>query len=388
MEQALLALAGERGGLLPKIFLAWAVMSDHKRLLFLDAQRGVAITLVVLFHAYVRWSQIVPFGPRFAAFPVFAYGWLGVDLFFLISGFVIFMTLEKCSNFRDFAFRRWLRLFPAMLVCSLFLLVTAPLFPERPLGPASLRDLLPGLTFIEPEWWGRLLHSPQGVIDGSLWSIFVEVKFYAIFGFLYFTLGGGAATAALLVLAGLWGALEPVARSLGLDFPGLSVLRTLMEAASLRYFGWFAAGALYYRYFRYGNSRVLGAAVLASLASVAMLEVSDPVSRLAALVIVAFFTVSIVSQAFQAALGNRLLLLLGMISYPLYLLHQNLMVAATVKLGRAAPWLPGILMPALPITLLVLLGWIVAVRLEGPLRRALKASLGRVGQPAAVDSRT
>lgn len=48
--------------------------------------------------------------------------------FFLISGFVITMSLEKCIDFGDFIFRRWLRLFPAMLIASILILITAPFF--------------------------------------------------------------------------------------------------------------------------------------------------------------------------------------------------------------------------------------------------------------------
>ena len=86
------------------------------RIAFLDGLRGIAILLVVFYHAYTRWSDIVPYGARYAHFPVAQLGWLGVELFFMISGFVIYMTLEKCRSFGEFLYRRWLRLFPAMLL--------------------------------------------------------------------------------------------------------------------------------------------------------------------------------------------------------------------------------------------------------------------------------
>jgi peptidoglycan/LPS O-acetylase OafA/YrhL len=105
----------------------------NQRIEFIDGLRGVAIALVVLFHAYARWPEgIIPYGGRFASIPLFSYGWLGVELFFLISGFVIVMTLEKCPNLYDFLGRRWLRLFPAMLICSFILFEISPLLPESP----------------------------------------------------------------------------------------------------------------------------------------------------------------------------------------------------------------------------------------------------------------
>src|SRR3982750_4409760 len=116
----------------------------RSRLQFLDGLRGVAISLVVLFHAFARWPDLV--GTRDATSSLFVEGRLGVQLFFLISGYVIFMSLERTSGVLDFLWRRWLRLFPAMLAVSVLVFVTAPLF-NRPAGQPVLRDLLPGLTF-------------------------------------------------------------------------------------------------------------------------------------------------------------------------------------------------------------------------------------------------
>ena len=72
------------------------------RIEYLDGQRGLAILLVVLFHAYARWPERVPYHDAYANIPVFAYGWVGVELFFLVSGFVILMTLERCSSAGEF----------------------------------------------------------------------------------------------------------------------------------------------------------------------------------------------------------------------------------------------------------------------------------------------
>ena len=98
-----------------------------KRISYLDGHRGIAILLVLLYHAFSRWTELVPYGNDFADFPLFRFGYLGVELFFLISGFVILMTLEKFNSFTEFMYHRWLRLFPAMLICSLFVFFTAAL---------------------------------------------------------------------------------------------------------------------------------------------------------------------------------------------------------------------------------------------------------------------
>ena len=65
------------------------------RLAYLDGMRGVAILLVLLFHAFARWPDLVPYGDQYQSVPLFRVGFIGVNLFFIISGFVILMTLES-----------------------------------------------------------------------------------------------------------------------------------------------------------------------------------------------------------------------------------------------------------------------------------------------------
>jgi peptidoglycan/LPS O-acetylase OafA/YrhL len=347
------------------------VPSD-KRLSFLDAQRGVAIALVLLYHAYVRWPRVVPYGFEFADIPLFAYGWVGVQLFFMISGFVIFMTLERCSNFQDFFLRRWLRLFPAMLACSIIDFATAGFLAERPLGMPVLRDLVPGITFIEPDWLGAALHSPQGELEGAFWSLYVEVKFYAIFGLLYFLIGGEAAIAVLIGLFAVPVAIAaagaiPLLQGLDLELP-----RELAHALSFEHFGWFAAGALFYRYHKAREPRLLSIAVACALASAATIGGESLKSYLPGMAIVVLFAESTVSERFQEVLNRPVLLWLGFVSYPLYLIHENMMVALIAKVGRAEPWLPDIAMPLIPMLTVMAIAWITARIFEPGLRKLIR----------------
>lgn len=342
---------------------------DHRRLTFLDGLRGIAILVVMLFHSYVRWPDLLPYHDRFARTPIFLYGWLGVDLFFLISGFVIFMTLEKCDGFRDFISRRWLRLFPAMLICSLAVFVSVSLFPERPAGGLVWRDLLPGLTFIEPSWWGMLLGSPQGVVEGAFWSLFVEVKFYFIAGLLYFAIGGRRMVMALTALFLCAAAVSRLQHAFP-DMP-LRIPLLILQAASAGQFGWFAAGALFYRYFHERRGSLFALACVVALAAAAATGGLRPGQTAAALVVVALFAAAVSLPALQKILSLRVLLYLGFVSYPLYLLHENMMVAMIVKMGRAAPWVPAILMPLPPILAVIAAASLIAVYIEPWLRGCL-----------------
>jgi len=356
------------------------VPAQHKslRIQYLDGLRGIAILLVLLFHAYTRWPDIVPFEDRFATFPLFAYGWLGVNLFFLISGYVIFMTLDKPRSAANFFFRRWLRLFPAMLICSLIVYFTAPFFFERPAGSPVLRDLLPGLTFIEPIWWKKFLGPPQGVLEGAFWSLYVEVKFYLLAGFFYFVFGEKKMVWMLCILFLSSVALPYISSS----FPDIdwSLTRQILFILSAKHFGWFAAGTLFYLYARDHQVRFLMMAIAIGLISTFVLD-GGVRATYAGIGIVLLFTASILSKQLQSFLTSPFLLLLGFVSYPLYLLHENMMVALIVKTGQFAPWIPAILVPVLPMLVVIALGWVVARFAEPWTRDTILYSYRQVSRP-------
>ena len=323
----------------------------QNRIEYLDGQRGMAILMVLLFHSYVRWPAIVPYGDRYADLTITKYGWLGVELFFMISGFVILMTLEKCSGVKDFLYRRWLRLFPGMLLCSLLIFATAGFFPERPAGAPSLLSLLPGLTFIEPAWWSRLTGHPIDSLDGAFWSLYVEFKFYCFAAIVYYWKGRNALIGALLAVFALASLVGTAGQHTGAG-PILLLGRTLAHL-SFEYFGWFAAGAAFYVY---AKSRLIGwfaAAAAMALLSAAATGGLQWQNTLAAVLVALYFAASIVVAPIQALLTWRPLQFFGLISYPLYLLHQNIIVASVVKIGDVVGnSLPAVLFPLLPVAAL------------------------------------
>jgi peptidoglycan/LPS O-acetylase OafA/YrhL len=340
-----------------------------ERISYLDGLRGLAILLVILYHAYARWPEIVPYGGEYADFPLFATGWLGVNLFFMISGFVILMTLDKCETSGQFMYRRWLRLFPAMLICSLLIFFTASFFSERPQGSPTLRDLLPGLTFIEPKWWQYILGSQQGFLEGAFWSLYVEFKFYIIASLLYFWFGRKAPA---LILFGLFMATEFIdqVRSYQSVYV-LNVMSYIFHKLDFNYFGWFAAGASFYIYTSSREMKWFYIAVAISLLSSVSVHQFYTISTVAAIVISLFFAASVISKKLQSLLSNWILLVLGFVSYPLYLLHENMMVSMIVKFGNYFPESLYFALPIIPVPLIVGLAYIVARYLESPLKKMI-----------------
>jgi peptidoglycan/LPS O-acetylase OafA/YrhL len=353
------------------------VQSKQHRIQYLDGLRGIAILFVIFFHAFSRWPKIVPYGDVYVQVPFFEYGWLGVQLFFMISGYVIFMSLQKSRNFQEFMIRRWIRLFPSMLICSLIIFTTASFFIERPEGTPVLRDLLPGLTFIEPYWWKVITGTPQGELEGAFWSLYVEIKLYLVAGIFYFLIGGQRM---------IWVLLGMFLVGTGMLFfdhvfveNGWDQAKVFLNALSGRPCGWFAAGALFYRYHDEGKKWLIVAAIITALAS-ALAQGKEEWGQLlynwditfAGVIIVLLFTTASLNDRVKLVLSNRILLFVGFISYPLYLMHENMMVSLIVKFERFIPWMPSLLKPVLPVLFVMAVAWLVAKYLEPPIRRKLK----------------
>jgi peptidoglycan/LPS O-acetylase OafA/YrhL len=344
--------------------------SSEIRIAFLDSLRGLAILMVFLFHAFSRWPEVVPYKSQFAEVPIFAFGWLGVQLFFLISGFVIFMTLEKSTGPGNFLKRRWLRLFPAMLICSLIVYATSPIFPFRPAGIMQPRDLLPGLTFIDPNWWRIILGSPQGLIEGAFWSLFVEVKFYILACSLYFLIGGKKLIYVLGAVFLMGHGFSRIPSIAGSPLGG--------ELMSMRQFGWFAAGALFYRYFHEQKPFLIWAALGMSFAAAIAEGGRDMNTGAAGILIACLFASAVCFPFIQRVLSTKPLLLLGVASYPFYLIHENMSVSMIVQLGKAAPWIPSLALPLLPMGIVLTVAYIVAMHMEPSLRKAIRTAGRRI----------
>ncbi|MBU3676844.1 MAG: acyltransferase [Chitinophagaceae bacterium] len=162
---------------------------QHKRLEILDFYRFVAIFIVMLFHYFTRWTT--PFDkdnlyPYENQYDYFVWGRLGVQFFFIISGFVISMTLEKSHDALDFAKKRILRLWPSMVLVSSITFLVFTLFDTQGIFPISKQwsNLLYSWTFLGK----KLNNQGWGYIDGSYWSLWVEVQFYIFAALLYYVM--------------------------------------------------------------------------------------------------------------------------------------------------------------------------------------------------------
>jgi peptidoglycan/LPS O-acetylase OafA/YrhL len=141
-----------------------------ERLYELDLFRFLAAVAVVFYHLlYI--GALVDRAPSFpGASEVSRYGYLGVDFFFMLSGFVIIMSVSGRTATK-FWKARVVRLFPAYWAAIGVTTLVLGLFSRWP----SAKQLLANLT---------MLQDFLGVedLDGSYWSLAVELRFYLLIG--------------------------------------------------------------------------------------------------------------------------------------------------------------------------------------------------------------
>lgn len=150
---------------------------ENKQIGILNFLRFLAAFSVMFYHyTYMFYNR----GLSYINFPlfryIFKYGFLGVQLFFIISGFVISLSAER-KDVVTFIKSRMIRLYPALWVCVSITFVFFLFLGKYHYSHVSFLKYLANLTLVP-----TLFRS--SIIDGSYWSLAVELKFYAFIALL------------------------------------------------------------------------------------------------------------------------------------------------------------------------------------------------------------
>lgn len=229
-----------------------SLMEQHQRLFYIQWLRALAAAGVVLLHAQmeaVRFSASTPAMPTAIA----EYGRYGVDLFFVISGFVIFYTnYPRNTSAGIFLSRRFGRIIPLYWTLTLLAFALRFLLPDSLFVSTarSVDDLLLSLIFLSG-------HHP---IIGAGWTLEFEMFFYAL-------------TALLIAIAGKrWRIIVYLLVALSLTGPLLSdavgPLKLFVSPLLLE----FVLGLLAAELFCTGRVRVLALVVVVIALSIAWRE--------------------------------------------------------------------------------------------------------------------
>ncbi len=146
----------------------------------IQALRGIAALSVILFHTFHQWYGHV----RWPGEPVTIFGgglpacgWIGVDIFFGISGFVIawahFKDIGRPEMSQRYALRRFLRIIPLYWVLVALKILSYSLLGSWGDDPAS-----PGARVVN-----SIFFLPGSMVIGVAWTLSFEMLFYVLFGF-------------------------------------------------------------------------------------------------------------------------------------------------------------------------------------------------------------
>jgi peptidoglycan/LPS O-acetylase OafA/YrhL len=289
----------------------------RKRFYELDLLRFVAAASVLFFHYTVRAdvAEHLPRLPEYAFAPVTKYGFLGVNLFFIISGFVILMSAAS-GSIRAFAVSRVVRLYPAYWVACTATFVASLFLPFHGRG-VTFGEYLLNLTMVS----GFAHVKP---VDGVYWSLIVEMRFYGLVAILLIARQMGR----VKMLLGVWLVLHVLS-----TLHPVPIFSTLLIPDAAPYF---IAGSAMFLVSQEGLSRYLGGLIAVCYACcvwsfVRGLPELDASGHshfslaVIALVLAAFYAVGLlISTGRTSGLIGQRWVLLGSLTYPLYLLHQSI----------------------------------------------------------------
>ncbi len=276
----------------------------------LDAFRGIAAVAVMIYHYTTRYdacysSAVTPFGLK--------YGWLGVPFFFILSGFVITLTIERCKSPKEFLAKRILRLYPTYWICIIITLASIYLLGMQEWSrdfDKPLIDIIMNFTMFH-----RYLNFDN--IDGAYWSLLPELLFYILMAVLFWI----KKHKDIVVYNSVLIALATIHYFLPLPIIGKSL--------AIHYILLFMIGIHFY-YMYYGQQRwYQHVFILINLVvGVFLYQIAQPNNEILFLLI-SFSIIVLMFYLFVfkklKIFGNsKLLVFLGTISYALYLIHQTI----------------------------------------------------------------
>ncbi|GID32532.1 peptidoglycan/LPS O-acetylase OafA/YrhL [Paractinoplanes brasiliensis] len=349
------------------------------RLPALDGLRLICALAVAGYHFGDSWrldgvrppAHFLPHGA-----PVLIYGFLGVEVFFLISGFVICMSAWG-RTVRGFVASRIARLYPAFwtgVLLTATVVTAVPLTAGVPVsGVPGLREILVNLTMLpEP------LNTP--LVDTVYWTLWIELRFYLVIACL--VASGGLTDRRLRLLGTGW----LIAALVLPAFPGAPLREVVMPDFA----PYFIAGMTMFLLRRspadWRSWALLGGCWLISLQRITVraLDLKPgfevPVWPALALITVAYAALLAVALGLTDRLDWRRLTTAGALTYPFYLLHQRIGYSM-IRTAHTHTGLPAPVLIAGAVGVLLAAAWLVHRWVERPLAPVLKRLVLGAGDP-------
>jgi peptidoglycan/LPS O-acetylase OafA/YrhL len=309
-----------------------SILKPNVRFQELDALRGIAALSVLLFH------YSMPFQDKLI-FKLFKYGVSGVDLFFIISGFVVFMSVSNAKNSWEFLINRFTRLFPTYwtAVTFTFILIILNeyyLFPTNFDLSKGWESYLYNLTMFQ-----YYFEIPD--LDGPYWTMIIEMIFYLLMFVLMLT-KSVKSTVPILVLLIISSALITEFYK---GWGGELYTDYFMNFPLSQFIPLFLAGILFYQLKNAVGRQLMIILLILSCYFVQIIlfksggRSSGYILHSEYKVVVGVYFVFMFLFAYNKLgwIVNRATLYLGKISFALYLIHQylsiNVIIPHLMKIG-------------------------------------------------------
>ncbi|MBL4796377.1 MAG: acyltransferase [Oleispira sp.] len=274
---------------------------SSQRLFELDALRGIAAFSVVLFHYLFRYDGI--YGHDTLNVTWFEFGKYGVQLFFMVSGFVIFWTLSRTKRPLDFLVSRFSRLYPVYWVALAITFVSVTVLGlegrESSLFDAFSNMLMFHEYFLIPH------------VDGVYWTLTVELTFYLWMFILYCSSNLERVEGFSIVI---------LVFSMLYCVDLIHIPYVIRKILLMNYLPFFLAGICFYKIINTCENKLTRVALFISLFSVIFIYSVNEFFIFLSFYIIFFLALN----GSLSILACKPLIFLGSISYSLYLLHQNI----------------------------------------------------------------
>ncbi len=338
--------------------------NKKNRLYHLDLIRFFAALYVVFYHyGYRGFAKDNLSNVQYNILEDFSkYGYLGVNLFFIISGFVILMT-AKNSNIIDFCISRLSRLYPAYWVGVLLSSIIIFLFGGE-VFKVTFSQFIFNLT---------MLNGFFGVeyVDGVYWSLLVELKFYILIGIILLFNKIKHIKKISLLLLGI---------SLLFCFFPFSkvpeVLKIIYFFTFPRWSPYFVAGMFFYlikldrKVYTYLPPIFISYFISLWLCfkdidhRIVIYNTTFSKITVGVLITLFFALMLIISIGKLQILNKKIFLKFGILTYPLYLIHQNI---GFIMINNFNSFINKWVLLILIITFMLLLSFIINKYIEKPL---------------------
>lgn len=361
--------------------------TNPSHILGIDAIRFLAAIAVMFFH-YGFWagftqetdiSRVVVSYPKLS--PMTSFGWVGVQTFFVISGFVIAFSSERATAFK-FWVSRVVRLLPGVVICASITLLALS-WIEHASFEELMKLYMKSITFWPTGPW----------VDDSYWTLAIEIAFYS------------TVLALLVINKFRW--IRPLAIMLGLISTAFTIIsfvsmlpffapaadaiavvkdKRIADLLLLNHGVYFALGILFWLQLVKGH-HVQNVGFIYGFTAVGCLHIylvtagfNDIGADIPPFVPIVVWLISLAGIIFSVKMNPQVLHFpswckaflrrIGLMTYPLYLIHQSVGLALIGSLLLIEIHRHLALSIAIAVSLAI--SWVVSVYLEPPLQAKIK----------------